>query len=187
MKALSGFFYSRSHLLLGLIITALFSVYLVYVFMEKGEAFVVPNSSIKSLGTTFNFGTSDVMGFLSIRSTDMIQAYISFNQVWDTLFGVFYGIMYVVWLSVIFRPISDKTSILNLLPFAQVLFDWIENYQLVVLSNQYLATGSIEETHVRIASIASMIKWGCSGLVMMLILGGLVFRCIYAFRDKNKE
>lgn len=185
MSSISQFLYSRSNLKIALGITAVFSLYLVLVFMGKGAEFAVADSDIRSLGTTCNFTTKDVVHFFSIRTTDMIQAYIAFNQIWDSLFGVLYGTMYAVWISVICTSFAQKTKILNLFPFVQVLFDWIENYQLVVLSKQYLATGRVEEANVVLASTASMIKWGCSGIVMLLIVGGLIFRMISGFRKAS--
>ena len=61
------------------------------------------NSAVKSLGTSLGFGQAEIFAFLSERSDQMIAAYINFNQVWDTLFGLIYGVMYVVWVSLLFK------------------------------------------------------------------------------------
>ena len=61
--------------------------------MGKGAGFEVADSNIRSLGTSFGFDQADVIAFLSMRSDQMITAYITFNQVWDVLFGVIYGLM----------------------------------------------------------------------------------------------
>jgi hypothetical protein len=40
----------------------------------------------------------------------MVDAYINFNRIWDTLFGLIYGLIYVVWLSVLFKSFSIKSE-----------------------------------------------------------------------------
>ena len=100
----SRFFYARSNLLAALLATAVFAGYLIFVLMGKGAAFEVANSSVRSLGTTLGFGQTEILAFLAERSEPMILAYINFNQVWDSLFALIYGVMYVIWVSVLFKP-----------------------------------------------------------------------------------
>ena len=104
----------------------------------------------------------------------MIKAYINFNKVWDTLFGLIYGLMYVVWMSVLFKPFVQKFGYLNLFPFAQVLFDWLENYALASLANQFLVDGLISSQNAKLASVFCMSKWVCSGATFTLILVGII-------------
>jgi len=72
------------------------------------------------------FDQSDGLAFFAARSDEMIRSYISFNLVVDSLFALVYGLMYISWLSVLFRPVAHKTRLVNLLPALQVLFDWLE-------------------------------------------------------------
>jgi hypothetical protein len=153
----------------------------------QGKAFEVANSSIRSLGTSFGFGQAEILAFLSERSDPMISAYINFNQVWDSLFGLIYGVMYVIWVSVVFKPYSPKVGILNLLPFGQVVFDWLENASLAALSNQYLADGTISSSMALVSSTASSIKWVFSLLVYLLILVGIVMRIVRALKRRSQR
>ena len=64
--------------------------------MGKAEGFKLIDEDMKSLGTQFGFGHVDTIVFLAARTDEMIKEYINFNKVWDTLFGLIYGLMYVV-------------------------------------------------------------------------------------------
>ena len=187
LSLVSRFFYARSNLVTALLATAIFAGYLFFVLTLQGKAFEVANSSIRSLGTSFGFGQAEILAFLSERSDQMISAYISFNQVWDSLFGLIYGVMYVVWVSVLLKPYSSKVGILNLLPFGQVVFDWLENFSLATLSNQYLADGTISSSIALFASTASSIKWVFSLLVYVVILVGIAMRIVRAVKIRSQR
>ena len=184
---LSGFFYSKSTLVTALFATAVFAGYTVLILSAQGQTFEVANSSIRSLGTSLGFGQAEVLAFLAERSAEQISAYITFSQVWDSLFGVIYGVMYVVWVSLLFKPYSLKVGLLNLLPFGQVLFDWLENFSLASLSNQDLADGTIASSTALLASTASSIKWVFALLVYGVILVGIVARIVGALKGRNQR
>jgi hypothetical protein len=95
--------------------------------------------------------------------------------------------MYVAWVSILFKPYSKKVGVLNLLPFAQVLFDWLENFSLAALSKQYLADGSISSSTALIASTSSSIKWVFSLLVYGVILVGIVMRIVGAMKRRSQR
>ena len=183
----SQFFYAKSSLVTAVLVTLVFAGYTVLVLSGQGKAFEVANSSIKSLGTSLGFGQAEILAFLAERSADQIAAYITFNQVWDTLFGVIYGVMYVVWVSLLLKPYSHKVGILNLLPFGQVLFDWLENIGLATVSSQYLADGTISASTAQLASTASSIKWAFALLVYGVILVGIIARTVGALKRRSQR
>jgi hypothetical protein len=183
----SQFFYTKSNLITALLATSVFASYLLFFLTGKGKTFEVANSSIKSLGTSLGFGQVEILAFLAERSDQMINAYINFNQVWDSLFALIYGVMYVTWVSILFKPYSKKVGILNLLPFTQVLFDWFENFSLATLSKQYLADGAISSSTALIASTSSSIKWVFSLLVYGVILVGAVMRIVGALKRRSQR
>jgi hypothetical protein len=183
----SQFFYAKSSLVTAVLATLVFAGYTVLVLSGQGKAFEVANSSIKSLGTSLGFGQAEILAFLAERSADQIAAYITFNQVWDTLFGVIYGVMYVVWASLLLKPYSQKVGILNLLPFGQVLFDWLENIGLATVSSEYLADGTISASTAQLASTASSIKWAFALLVYGVILVGIIARTVRALKRRSQR
>lgn len=187
LRRASGFFYAKSNLVMALLATAVFTGYTVLILSGQGPAFEVAGSSVNSLGTSLGFGQAEVLAFFAERSVEQVFAYITFNQVWDSLFGVIYGVMYVVWLSMLFKPYSLKVGLLNLLPIGQVLFDWLENFSLASLSNQYLADGTISSLTAVLASTASSIKWVFALLVYGVILVGIVARIVGALKGLSQR
>ena len=187
LRRASEFFYAKSTLVTALIATAAFAGYTLLVLSGQGKAFEVANSTIKSLGTSLGFGQAEILAFFAERSAGQISAYITFNQVWDSIYGVIYGVMYVVWVSVLLKPYSQKVGILNLLPFGQVLFDWLENIGLAIVSSQYLADGTISSSTAQLASTASSIKWAFALLVYGVILVGIVARITRALKGRSKS
>jgi hypothetical protein len=183
----SKFFYAKSNLVTGLLTTSVFVGYLALFLTAKGTAFEVANSNVRSLGTSLGFGQAEILAFFAERTDQMIDAYIDFNQIWDTLFGVIYGLMYVVWVSMLFKPYSQRVGVLNLLPFGQVVFDWLENFALAALSNQFLADGAISSSTAEIASTASAVKWVFSLLVYVVILVGVVMQIARAVRRRRQR
>lgn len=187
LRSASQFFYTRSNLIIALLATSVFVAYLLFVMVGMGRAFEVANSSVRSLGTTLGFGQAEILAFLAERSDEMINAYISFNQVWDSLFGLIYGVMYVIWVSVLFRPYSQRVGVLNLLPFGQMVFDWLENFALASVSNQYLADGTISSSTAVLASTSSTIKWVFSLLVYGVILVGIIMRIVGSRKRRSQH
>ena len=186
VSRLSHFFYQNSGLVIAIFFTIVFIGYLFFIMMGKAAGFELTNSNMKSLGALFGFNHEDVIAFLAARTDEMINAYINFNKVWDTLFGLIYGLMYVVWMSVLFKPFAQKIGYLNLFPFAQVLFDWLENYALASLANQYLVDGLISLPIAKLASVFCMFKWVCSGLIFTLILVGIILRIARVIKNRKQ-
>ena len=187
LRRASEFFYTKSTLATALIATAVFVGYTLLVLSGQGKAFAVANSTVKSLGTSLGFGQAEILAFFAERSAGQISAYITFNQVWDSLYGVIYGVMYVAWVSVLLKPYSQKVRMLNLLPFGQVLFDWLENVGVSNLASQYLADGTISSSTAQLASTASSIKWAFAFLVYGVILVGIVARIAGALKRRSKS
>ena len=185
VSRLSHFFYQNSGLVIAIFFTTAFIGYLFLIMMGKAVAFELADDNMKSLGTSFGFNHADIIAFLAARTDEMINAYINFNKVWDTLFGLIYGLMYVVWMSVLFKPYTQKVGFLNLLPFAQVLFDWLENYALASLANQYLIDGLISSPIAKLASVFCMLKWVCSGFTSTLILVGIILMIAQTIKNKK--
>ena len=186
VSRLSHFFYQNSGLVIAIFFTTAFIGYLFLIMMGKAVAFELADDNMKSLGTSFGFNHADIIAFLSARTDEMINAYINFNKVWDTLFGLIYGLMYVVWMSVLFKPYAQKVGFLNLLPFAQVLFDWLENYALASLANQYLIDGLISSPIAKIASIFCMFKWVCFSFTFTLILVGIILMIAQVIKNRKQ-
>ena len=182
LKRISQFFYEKSNLKVAILCTAIFCAYLFLVMTRQATGFEIPNSNIKSLGMAFGFSESDIITFFQLRTEKMLSAYINFNLIWDTIFALIYGVMYAVLLSVLFKEFSRKVGIVNLIPFLQVIFDWLENYSLGYLADQYLINGTITPYMAQLTSYFVMIKWICSGLTYFAIVLGIGFLFVRLFK-----
>jgi hypothetical protein len=185
MISISNFFYKKSSLLIASIVTIVVFGYLFLVMMDAGKCFEIADSTQKSLGTSFGLTTEMIQGFFSIRSKEMIVCYKEFNLIWDNIFGLLYGLMYIFWVSLLFKPYATKVKWLNLFPVLQVLFDWLENAEVVQLANSFLLGEPLAASNMQLVSIFSMGKWIGSSLVFLIIIVGIVWR----IRDfiKNKR
>jgi hypothetical protein len=182
LKRISQFFYGNSNLKVAILCTVIFGAYLVLVMTHQATGFDIPNSNVKSLGMTFGFKETDILGFFQSRTDKMIEAYINFNLIWDTIFALIYGVMYAVWLSVLLKASAGKVGILNLIPFLQVIFDWLENYSLGYLAQQYLINGTIVSSMAKISSYFVMIKWVFSGLTYFTMILAIIFLLARLFK-----
>ena len=182
MNKLSEFFYTKSSLVLALVTTAISFGFLFVVMMDASKCFEVADSDVQSLGTTFGLTAETVQRFFSARTADMIDCYRSFNLISDNVFAATYGLMYVAWLSLIFRPFAERAKWLNLVPLIQMVFDWLENVQMAQLAGSALAGEAFSATNVQLASAFSMVKWVSSGTVFVLILIGVGIRVAVAVR-----
>jgi hypothetical protein len=151
---------------------------------RQATGFEIPNSNIKSLGMTFGFSESDIITFFQLRTEKMLSAYINFNLIWDTIFALIYGVMYAVWLSVLLKASARKVGIANIIPFLQVIFDWLENYSIGYLVEQYLINGTITPYIAKLSSYFVMTKWLCSGLTYFTIILGIAFLFVRLLKKK---
>jgi hypothetical protein len=92
--------------------------------------------------------------------------------------------MYAVWLSVLLKESARQVGIANLIPFLQVIFDWLENYSLGYLAEQYLINGTIAPYIAKLSSYFVVIKWVCSGLTYFAIILGITFLFVRLFKKK---
>ncbi|MFT5820803.1 MAG: hypothetical protein ACI8ZM_002051 [Crocinitomix sp.] len=184
MKKLSQYFYRKSSLGLALIVTAILFAYFAYVFMPAATCFAVDGSKT-ALGLSFGLPYELVQDFFAVRTASMVRCYAEFNTIWDNIFPLIYGMTYVVWMSLIFKPVSTKLKLLNLLPLAQIIFDWSENICLVDIANSVLAGEQISTSTVQVASIFSVAKWSVSGLIFIAISIGVLLRIIWAIKGKK--
>lgn len=176
MTKLSNFFYNKTSLLTATILTVLTFSYLFLVMTDIAKGFEIAEATPQSLAMSFGFSPEMVQEYFSIRSADMISTYVDFNQIWDNIFALLYGLMYVLWVSFLFKPYSAKAKWLNLFPIVQTVFDWLENFQLANIANDYLSKSIISATDVQLASGFAMVKWTASTLVFIMILIGAVLR-----------
>jgi len=186
MNKISAFFYNKATITITLIFTIITFGYLFFVMMTVAKGFEVTDSNNTSLGMSLGFDYETVEAFISSRSDEMLVAYKKFNVIWDNLFALLYGLMYIFWLSFLFKPYQNKVESLNLLPCIQVIFDWIENFKLAEVASSYLAGDQIATMDVQIASFASMMKWMGSILIFIALTLGIILKIWTMIKNRKR-
>lgn len=182
MKRISNFFYDKSSWVISILAIVVVFGYLVIIMIPQSAFFKLENAQIASLGTSFGFSFEHVVTFFSERTRSMNNSYLNFNLIWDNIFALLYGLMYILLLSSLYKPFKRKIGMLNLFPIFQSLFDVIENSNLALLSNSHLESMELSNIQVSIASTACMAKWICSTIIFLILIVGIFFRNLHRFK-----
>jgi hypothetical protein len=200
MTRLSNYFYNKASLLTAIILTILTFSYLFLVMTDIAKGFEIVDATTQSLAMSFGFSYEMVEAYLSIRTAEMISVFIEFNRIWDNIFALLYGLMYILWISLLFKPYSAKAKWLNLFPITQTIFDWLENFQLAKLATYYLenprfvnkdflpsswGSNVFFENNVQFASIFGMAKWTASTLIFIIVFVGIILKTWTAIKNRK--
>jgi len=187
MIKLSNYLYEKSSLIICFVLTVIVFSYLYFVLIDAAKCFEVTGADAVSLGTSFGYSYEKVKEFYSIRSKDMIACYLELNLIWDNIFAILYGLMYLGWLSLSLKPFAHKFKSLNLLPIVHVILDWLENAMLAGVSKSVLAEQQISMIAVKVASIFTMMKWVTAMLVFILIVIAIILRIKKWFKKRSPD
>jgi len=161
-------FFSRHALYLALGSTLAFIMYSVFVLDPTGKCFRVEEGS-NSLGLTFSYTLQMVQEFFDSRSSNQLDCYKEFLQIWDVIFAVIYTSMYCFWILYFFK----NRRILLIIPILGMIADWTENITEILMINSYFESNSISETVVSVGSGLNMVKWIMLTLTYLIIFTGI--------------
>ncbi len=168
-------FFSRRTLYMALGSTLAFVMYSVFVLDPTGKCFRVEEGS-NSLGLTLSYSLQMVQEFFDSRSSNQLDCYKEFLQIWDVIFAVIYTSMYCFWILYLF----NGRRILLIIPILGMIADWAENITEILMINSYLDSDSISETVVSIGSGLNMLKWILLMLTYLIILLGIFNKVRYS-------
>ena len=168
-------FFSRRTLYMALGSTLAFVMYSVFVLDPTGKCFRVEEGS-NSLGLTLSYSLQMVQEFFDSRSSNQLDCYKEFLQIWDVIFAVIYTSMYCFWILYLF----NGRRILLIIPILGMIADWAENITEILMINNYLDSDSISETVVSIGSGLNMFKWIMLMLTYLIILLGIFNKVRYS-------
>ncbi len=168
-------FFSRRTLYMALGSTLAFVMYSVFVLDPTGKCFRVEEGS-NSLGLTLSYSLQMVQEFFDSRSSNQLDCYKEFLQIWDVIFAVIYTSMYCFWILYLF----NGRRILLIIPILGMIADWAENITEILMINSYLDSDSISETVVSIGSGLNMFKWIMLMLTYLIILLGIFNKVRYS-------
>ena len=168
-------FFSRRTLYMALGSTLAFVMYSVFVLDPTGKCFRVEEGS-NSLGLTLSYSLQMVQEFFDSRSSNQLDCYKEFLQIWDVIFAVIYTSMYCFWILYLF----NGRRILLIIPILGMIADWAENITEILMINSYLDSDSISETVVSIGSGINMMKWILLMSTYLIILLGIFNKVRYS-------
>ncbi len=168
-------FFSRRTLYMALGSTLAFVMYSVFVLDPTGKCFRVEEGS-NSLGLTLSYSLQMVQEFFDSRSSNQLDCYKEFLQIWDVIFAVIYTSMYCFWILYLF----NGRRILLIIPILGMIADWAENITEILMINSYLDSDSISETVVSIGSGLNMFKWIMLMSTYLIILLGIFNKVRYS-------
>jgi hypothetical protein len=179
MKALSAFFYQRTGIKQCLGMTVLMVLYASVVMGGQSACFQDQLAEgMRVLGLKRGYDLAYVQAMFGAMNESGLQCYRELVLVWDNLFPLFYGTMYVFWLSWLGRqtPMHERwTGLMNLFPLVPAAMDWVENYFELRLVDEFLVGSGLTETAVATASWVSQIKWLFSSLNYLILLFALIW------------
>ena len=175
MKHLSDFFYSASE---GWIA---FAALLIFIFFS---ALTLPGQSVLaesysqgsgSPDTLFFYSGSDLYTMAGLYGDMGRAAYVKARWTFDLAFPFVYTFFFVTALSWTLNktlPSSSRWRLLNLVPIAAFLLDFLENTMTTLVMSKYPFHYPPAEL---LASIFTPLKWLMVGLSVFILLVGIVF------------
>jgi hypothetical protein len=156
----------------------------------KSECFADQlNEGQKVLGLKFGYSYEYAFSFFNSLNNEGLICYKRLILVWDNIFPLLYGTMYIFWISLIYRNIEVKCTglrSLNIFPLFHILMDWTENFYEINLINQFLVTHDISKASVDFSSFVSTIKWSCSIITYAILISGFSILIFKKFTKKLK-
>jgi hypothetical protein len=191
MKKLSDFFYKKANWKTCIFFTVAMVAYAALVLGGKSACFQdqLPEG-FKVLGLKTGYSQAYVEKLFGAMDESGLLCYRNLILIWDNIFPVLYGVMYIFWLSLIFKNtavINSRFRLINLYPLIPVFLDWTENFFELGLTDNYLAFETVTGSQVQIASIISQMKWGGSTLNYFIILTGLILLIIEWIKQRKSS
>jgi len=187
MNQLSRYLYKYSTIPLALVFTVAMILYASAILGSQSKCItelLLPGQSV--LGLKFGYDLNFVVSIFERLDESSLKCYLRFLYIWDNIFPLIYGSMYLLWLSVIYRKIFTKQNWpINIFPLLPVILDWIENFFEAGLVKSYLVSPSLVESSVSTASFISQMKWSASMVNYFLIGGGILFLVFRRFFRKT--
>ncbi|MBK7094015.1 MAG: hypothetical protein IPH57_02720 [Saprospiraceae bacterium] len=188
MKRLPDLFYKKTNLFIAILFTVAMVGYASLVLGGKSECFSQQlNEGQKVLGLKLGYTNEYAVSFFNSLDSEGLICYKNLILIWDNIFPILYGIMYILWISLIYRNIDFKYSnfrFLNIFPLFHILMDWTENFAELNLVNQFTVNNSISLVSVKFSSYVSLIKWSSSFITYGILIPGLAM--IISKKLKNK-
>lgn len=191
MDRLSDIFYRKANWISCLLATAIMVAYASIILGGQSSCFEdqLPEG-YKVLGLKAGYSLNYAMALFGSMNETGLFCYRNLILIWDNIFPVLYGVMYILWLSFIYkntRVRHSKYRFLNFYPLVPVLLDWTENFFEWRLTESFIRSETFTESQVQIASVASQVKWIASSLNYLIIVIGIVLLIFNLIKQRSSK
>jgi hypothetical protein len=157
-------------LILLFLIYAIFSGYILKNAEEKINQ--LAGKTVGVIDLTFGFNPQKTLQMVADYGDAAREYYAKTEMTTDVLYPIVYTLLFCIILTLLFRNKTYKPfSFINLLPFAALVFDFLENITIVTLLKSFPNTS---ETVAFLCEIFKMMKWLSFGLIILFVLYGLL-------------
>ena len=181
IQSISEYFYRKASNK-NILISALVYLILGILIMPRIIPLIEGSSGLKILDIRFGYSLKQVADLFDGIGALGRKNYMLFTATADMAYPLVYGLFLCLFISYLFQKAfraDYEFRFLNLIPLCIVVSDYIENFSIIMLLNQH---PNISETLVKIASNATLVKWGAtvfSILVVFIGLFGWSFKSIF--------
>lgn len=176
MNKLSNLIYSKSSLVLSITLTIIMVMY-AWIIMGSQSECIELSDGTSLLGLRFGYSYESVVELFSSLSLSSLKCYSTLLKIWDNIFPLIYGSMYISWLSLIFKNYrfkNDGLRIINLYPLIPLALDLIENYLENGMVTRFITLNKVFYFNVKIASLVTQFKWSFSTINYIIIIVGII-------------
>jgi hypothetical protein len=172
IQKISEFFYQKASNK-NIIITAISYLLLGILIMPRLTPLIEQNSGLSILDLRFGYSSKSATELFDKIGPIGCSNYLKFTATADMAYPLVYGLFLSLFISYLFEKAFRKTyefRMLNLLPLLIVVADYVENFSIIILLNQHPI---LSENLVKIASNATLIKWGAVVFSILVVFIGL--------------
>jgi len=176
----------RKTLIIALISTLIMILYASIVLGNKSACFQEQiGQDMRVFGLHFGYDLDYALKFFSSLNESGLHCYKIFTQIWDTIFPILYGLMYISWYVYLLKNSGlskSKWKILRFYPLFPVLLDWLENIAELRMLTYFQKYNGLNDEIVQTASTISQIKWFSSSvnyLVILILIGQIINKKIF--------
>jgi hypothetical protein len=129
--------------------------------------------TIGVIDLTFGFNPQKTLSMIADYGDAARAYYAKTEMTADVLYPIVYAFLFGIILSLLFR--KKTYAWVNVLPFIDMLFDYAENINIVMLLNTF------PEQSITIATLCEvfkMLKWLTLGIIILLIIYGLIMKVV---------
>lgn len=157
--------------LLGIVV---FAVFIVWVLPGQAEQAEAITGDAGSPDTSFFYPPSELYDMAEAYGEDGRAQYVRARYTFDVVWPLAYLLFLATAISWVFRRFfaaDSRWQLVNLMPVAGVVFDYLENAAASIVMSRYPATTPVVDW---LATVFTMLKWVFVQGSFVVLLGGLL-------------